>query len=360
MKARLTAMALAIGAVVAPAHAAEKIVFATYISEVYTVSKADIWFMKEVEKRTNGDIKFETYFSGSLLKAADLFPGLASGAADMVEGAPAGYNRKEYPLSNVMLPYISTKADAVTRAYKDLLDNNAAFRKEYEGRNAKVLYSLAWAENTVWSRKPLSKADDFKGMKVRSVQAIADVVQKLGGTPVSLAWPDGIEGLQRGVVDAMSSAPFDSAVLGGLHEIAKVGTDAGGMGIFAVAITAMNLQRYNKLSAANRKVVDDVAAEVPDYALKLLGEQMNTAVDKLCAYKGDLTINLFTSEEAQKVQQLAAQAVRDEWVKSAGATTGVDTKAMLEQFTGLVKKYEETATYVPGFQLYQQRCGKKT
>ena len=358
MRAWLIAAAIAVGSTVMPASAAEKIVFATYISEVYTVSKADIWFMKEVEKRTNGDIKFETYFSGSLLKAADLFPGLASGAADMVEGVPAGYNRKEYPLANIMMPYISTKADAITRAHMELVTTHPAYRKEFESRNAKVLYTLAWAENTVWSRKPLAKVEDFKGLKVRSVQAIADVVQKLGGTPVSLSWPDAIEALQRGVVDAMSSAPFDSAVFGGLHEIAKVGTDAGGMGIFSVGVTAMNLQRYNKLSEANRKVVDEVSAEVPDYALKLLDEQLKTAADKLCSYKGDVTINLFPPEEAKKVRDLAATSLHEEWIKNAKAATGVDTKAMFEQFQSLVRKHEANSTYVSGFELYQQRCKK--
>src|SRR5690554_2658536 len=89
------------------AAAAEKLVYANPYAEVYTPSKIDLWMMDEIEKRTNGELKFETYFSGSLLKVADVFPGLQNGAADMVEGVPSAYNRSDYRLTNVAMPFIS-------------------------------------------------------------------------------------------------------------------------------------------------------------------------------------------------------------------------------------------------------------
>jgi hypothetical protein len=36
----------------AEAGAAEKLIYASYISEVYSASKTDIWLMSEIEKRT--------------------------------------------------------------------------------------------------------------------------------------------------------------------------------------------------------------------------------------------------------------------------------------------------------------------
>ncbi|HWK34074.1 MAG TPA: TRAP transporter substrate-binding protein DctP, partial [Hyphomicrobium sp.] len=216
---------------VATAGAAEKLVYATYITEVYSASKTDIWLMSEIEKRSGGEITFEKYWASSLLKAADLFPGLASGAADVVLGAPHGYNVKEYPLANVVMPFTTSQADAITLAWRDLYKNNASFRNEFESKGGKVLYAVAWAENTVWSRKPIGKLADLKGLKIRAVPTISDAIRKLGATPVGLAWADGLEGLQRGVVDAMASAPFDSAVHGNVQDVAKHGSDLGGTGI---------------------------------------------------------------------------------------------------------------------------------
>ncbi|MEZ5857242.1 MAG: TRAP transporter substrate-binding protein DctP [Hyphomicrobiaceae bacterium] len=274
-----------LGVTTSVAGAAEKLIFATYFSEVYSASKTAIWMMDEIEKRSGGEIKFEKYWSSSLLKAPDLFPGLRSGAADIVIGAPHGYNVREYPLANVVMPFMTTRGDALTLAWRDLYKNNAAFRKEFESKGAKVLFSMAWAENTVWSKKPIAKVADLKGLKIRAVPTISDALQKLGATPVALTWPDALEGLQRGVVDGLASAPFDSAVHGGAHEVAKYGTNLGGTGIFATATFGMSLSRYNKLSEKHRKIIDDVSAEAPANALVALDKSVEAAAGQAVAYK---------------------------------------------------------------------------
>ncbi len=338
------------------ARAAEKLIYASYISEVYSASKTDIWLMNEIEKRSNGEIKFEKYWSSSLLKAPDLFPGLRSGAADVVLGAPAAYNVKEYPLANVVMPFMTTRGDAMTLAWRDLYKNNAAFRSEFESKGAKVLYSVAWAENTVWSKKPIAKVDDLKGLKIRSVPTISDAIKKLGATPVALAWPDGLEGLQRGVVDAMSSAPFDSAVHGSAQDVAKHGTDLGGTGIFAMATIAISMDRYKKLSEKHRKIIDEVSAEAPDQGIKLLEASVDAAVEKLCAMKEKLVISNFSDADKATVQKVAAAGVQEDWLKRVKAETKADGAAMLAEFQGYLKGYEAKSSYKPGFERYAAKC----
>ncbi len=353
-----TSLVAMLGSHHTPAIGAEKLIYASYISEVYSASKSDIWMMNEIEKRSGGEIKFEKYWASSLLKAPDLFPGLRSGAADVVLGAPHAYNVKEYPLANVVMPFLSTRGDAVTLAWADLYKNNASFRGEFESKGAKVLYSVSWAENTVWSKKPIAKVDDLKGLKIRAVPTVSDAIKKLGATPVALAWPDGLEGLQRGVVDAMSSAPFDSAVHGSAQDVAKFGTDLGGTGIFAMATIAISLDRYRKLSEKHRKIIDDVAAEAPKQAIKFLDESVNAAVAKLCAMKEKLTISKFSPEDVAKVQKIAAAGMQDDWLKRVKSETKADGRKMLDEFLGYVRHYEKSSTYVPGFDRYASKCGK--
>lgn len=341
----------------ATAQAAEKLVYATYITDAYSATRTDVWVMKEIEKRTNGEVKFETYWANSLLKAPDLFPGLSGGAAEVVMSAPAAYNPKEYPLSQIVLPFLTRKADALTLAWNELYKTNADFRKQFEIKGIKVLYATSWAENTVWSKKAIAKVDDFKGLKVRAVPPISEAVQRLGATPVALAWGDGLEGLQRGVIDAMSAAPFDSAVVGNVQDVAKFGTDAGGTGPFAMAVTAISMSRYNKLSEAHRKIIDEVSAEAPAQGIRLLDDNVEAAVTKLCGMKEKLTISEFSPQEVEKVQKLAAATLQADWIKKAETEAKVDGKAMLDQFLSLLKKHEEKATYVQGFDRYKKKCG---
>ncbi len=346
------------GLFAAPAKADETLVFATYFSEVYSASKAAIWMMEEIEKRSGGEITFERYWSSSLLKAPDLFPGLRNSAADIVIGAPHSYNVREYPLANVVMPFMTTHADAMTYAWRDLYNNNAAFRNEFESKGAKVLLSLSWAENTVWSKKPINSVDDLKGLKVRAVPTISDALQKLGATPVALTWADGLEGLQRGVVDAMSSAPFDSAVHGSAHEVGVYGTDLGGTGIFATATFGMSLERYNRLSEKHRQIIDEVSAEAAAIGLAATEKSVDEAVEKLCNASDKVNISYFPPSEVEKVRKMAAATMQQDWVKRVKEEANADGQAILDEFLGYLRKYEQTATYVPGFARYNQKCGK--
>jgi TRAP-type C4-dicarboxylate transport system substrate-binding protein len=255
------------------------------------------------------------------------------------------------------MPFMSPRADAVTYAWRDLYANNAAFRREFESRGVKVLYAIAWAENTIWSRRPITSINDFRGLRVRAVPSISEGFQKLGATPVALAWADGLEGLRRGVVDAMSSAPFDSAVHGGAHEVARYGTDAGSVGIFSMATIAMGLDRYNRLSERHRKIIDEVAQEAPRRGLQDLEESVNAAVAKLCERRAGLTANFFSSAEAERVRNAAGAELRANWIRRAASEARTDGNAMLEEYLGYIRKYEADSTYVPGFERFRNRCG---
>jgi len=341
------------------ASATERMVYATFFADFYAGSRADIWFMEEVEKRSGGEIKFERYWNQALLKAADLMPGLRSGAADVVNASASIYNVKEYPLSNVMMPYLTTRGDAVMLAWRDLYKNNADFRNEFESKGAKVLYPFAWAENSVWTKRSITKISDFQGLKVRAVPPIADPIRKLGATPVALAWAEGIEGLQRGVVDGVGSTPFDSAVHGGMHDVAKYGNDFGGTGIYAVSVVAISLARYNKLSEKHRKIIDEVAAEMPVEAAKALDASVASAVDKLCSAKDKLVVSKFSDADKKKIYEVAGIGLQQDWLKRIKAESKVDGQALLDEFIGYIRKYEKDSTYTPGFDRYEQKCGPK-
>jgi len=357
--AACAAVGLVWGASAPPASSAEKLVYATFFADFYAGSKADIWFMEEVEKRSGGEIKFERYWNQALLKAPDLMPGLRSGAADIVNSSASIYNIKEYPLANVMMPYLSTRGDAIMLAWRDLYKNSADLRNEFESKGAKVLYAFAWAENSVWTKRPITKIDDFKGLKVRAVPPIAEPIQKLGGTAVALAWAEGIEGLQRGVVDGVGSTPFDSAVHAGMHEVAKYGNDFGGTGIYAVGVIAISLAKYNKLSEKHRKIIDEVAEEMPVQAAKSLEASVDAAVDKLCAAKEKLVVSKFSEEDKKKIYEVAGIGLQKDWLKRVKAETKVDGQALLDQFVGYIRKYEKDSKYVPGFDRYEKKCGQK-
>jgi TRAP-type C4-dicarboxylate transport system substrate-binding protein len=337
----------------APGHASaqttKKLTYATYIPNTLVMAKVDTWFMDEVTKRTNGRITFERYYSGTLLKASDVLPGTAAGATDIGNSVPSAYNRRDYPLSNITLPFISSHVDSVGKAFKELYEANDEFREEYESKGVKLLYAPAYGENTIWSTKPIRKPEDVDGLKVRAVLAIGDALSKLGASAVAIPWPDAIEGMKRGVVDAMSAAPFDTAVSAGLSEVAGYGSDVGRMGVYAVSATVINLNTWNSLDAETQRVMEEVAAEALDHYLGLLNKTVDELAVKVAdrVKAGELEVAQFSEEDVKSMRNKIGQEVWAEWIATANKA-GADGQKLLDHYKKLTSEFDETSKYTPG------------
>jgi TRAP-type C4-dicarboxylate transport system substrate-binding protein len=219
----------------------------------------------------------------------------------------------------------------------------------------KLLYAPAFDENTIWSMKPIKGPSDVQGLKVRAVLAIGDALAKLGASTLAIPWPDAVEGMQRGVVDAMSAAPFDSAVNGGLHEIGRYGSDMGRMGSYAVGTMVISQRTWKSLDPDTQKVFEEVAAEVPAYYLKLLDEDIEASARKVAerVKSGKLDVFRFSEADVASMREKVGESLWEEWVKLVDAQR-VNGKEMLAQYRALTAKYDQNSTYQPGF----MRVGK--
>jgi TRAP-type C4-dicarboxylate transport system substrate-binding protein len=107
LRALAPALATVAMSLAGAAQAQIKLVFSTYVPDTYSVTACDGFFMDEVSKRTGNKVTFERYYAGSLLNAVDTVPGIGRGAADFGMGFPGGYNRAQYPISNILMPFIT-------------------------------------------------------------------------------------------------------------------------------------------------------------------------------------------------------------------------------------------------------------
>ena len=338
------------------AGAQTKLIFSTYVPEAYSVTACDGFFMDEVTKRTAGKIVFERYYAGSLLNAVDTVPGIGRGAADFGMGFPGAYNRAQYPISNIVMPWISDNFVATTKAANQLYMESADFQAEYEKQNVKALYSIVTPAHSLWSREPIRTASDLKGKRVRSVLAIGDAVRKMGGTPVAMAFPDGLEAMNRGAIDAMGNVPFDLGVTSGLNKVSKYVTDAGRMGTYALSATVINLNRWKALPADVQQTMLDVAKEAPDCFAKIAQQDVEKAADTLIESKG-VEVITFSPEEANKLRDTAGRELWQEWVTLV-TKAGYDGQKLLDRYLELIAQYEKDFPNETGFDIYKRKTGK--
>ncbi|SMF36830.1 TRAP-type C4-dicarboxylate transport system, substrate-binding protein [Tistlia consotensis] len=350
--------ALAAVAHVPQALAETKLVYAGYITRSAVATTLDEWFMDQVEQRSNGRITFERYYSGALMKARDLFPGLTNGAVDIATGAPMAYNPQSYPLSNIMMPYITDKADAATKAIIELYGSNEEIKQEYERQGIKMLWSLAFPDGAIWSNRPIHEPEDLQGVRIRAVSGIGWAMEKLGASPVPMSFTEAVEALNRGAVDAVTNAPFDSGVNVGLPKVAKYATDAGRLGINGISVTGINKARFEGLPEEDQAVILQVAAEVPGQFAKVVNAAIEKAARRMVEQGGDIQVSVSTDAQAAKWKAAVADTLRGRYIESVSRVTK-NGGAIYDQFVALVRKHEPDSTYTPGLEAYLKAAGKQ-
>lgn len=167
-----------------------------------------------ITEYTGGKITFENYWSSSLLNAISTLPGVGDGVADIGLIIPT-YYPQELPVGSWLYGLGGALSGSTVH---DVAAGGAAaletvlalepLTNEYASHNLKVLQGTSTPAYNLLCNKPISSLEDAKGIRARAIGAVwSDTVQALEMSPVSIAWNEAYEGLQRGVFDCMVINP---------------------------------------------------------------------------------------------------------------------------------------------------------
>ena len=201
------------------------------------------WWMSEIEKRTNGRVKWQRHLAESLVKAVDLLDGISAGICD-AGPTSVGYTPSKLPLcSGFELPYLipSSSIWVQAKATSDLYQTFPAFQKELSNYKLKFIGTIAVPNGVFVTRtgKQIKSLDDFKGLKLRAYGPVGKTIRRLGGVGVSMPAPEMYTATQRGTVDGAfftfaSIPPFK------MHEVTKYITLNTGLEIYCYIQNVMN------------------------------------------------------------------------------------------------------------------------
>jgi TRAP-type C4-dicarboxylate transport system substrate-binding protein len=179
------------------------------------------------------------------VKDADGLRVLKSGLFDIVTLRLAQVSRDEPFFLGPDIVGLSTDYDIarkVVDAYRESFD-----KRLQERYNGKLLGIYAFGPQVVFCKVPITGLADLKGKKVRVYDAsLAKFIEKIGGIPVTIAFGETQQALERGVTDCAITGP-SSANSAGWPEVTTHFMPIG----FQIALNAyaMNLDKWNKLPA---------------------------------------------------------------------------------------------------------------
>ncbi|MFN3348413.1 TRAP transporter substrate-binding protein [Pseudorhodoplanes sp.] len=287
---------------------------AHWIPPTHSIHRAMEEWAKSIEKASNGTIKYRIYPAQQLGKATDHYDMARDGIADVTFVNP-GYQPGRFPIIAAgELPFLMTNAKGGSQAL------DAWYRQyaEKEMKDVKVCIVHAHDPGALHAKKKIETPDQLSGMKIRPAQAtMAAFVTSLGGTNAHGSAPEARDMLEKGVADAITF-PWGSVLLFKLDGVVKYHMDVP---LYATTfVWAINRNKYNQMSAAQKKVIDDHCNS--EWALKLASpwaDNENSGREKLMKAPGHTVYQL---TEAQLDQwKKAAEPLVKKWadeVKKAG------------------------------------------
>lgn len=210
----------------------------------------------EIKKRTDGKVKVPMFYGGTLTPAPQVYDGVAKGISDVGMSVFA-YTRGKFPLLEVIdLPLGAKSGWAATRLINDF--NNQFKPKELD--EVKVMYLHAHGPGILHTKKPVSKLEDLKGMKIRCTGMAAKIVGALGGAPVAMPMGETYDALSRGVVEG-SMAPFEALQGWKWGEVVKYTTENFGSSYSTGFFVVMNKDKWNALPPDIQKIIEKINEE---------------------------------------------------------------------------------------------------
>ncbi len=287
---------------------------------------------KEVEKRTNGKVKVQTFPGGTLLPAKNIFDGVISGMADIGNFAMS-YQPGRFPISEAVdLPIGYANAKVASLVLFDLIEKYNA--KEFE--KVKIITLFTCPPASLMTSKPVKSLKDLKGLEIRVAGTSVDVLKNLGGSPIAMPQSDTPEALQKGVVKGSFSSlevlkDFNYAAYTPYVTMLNLQVVS-----FAVV---MNKDKWNSLPADVKKIFDDMRREQAEWTGKYVDDHVKNALAWSKEKYKDFQVFELPKSETAEIPKLM-QPVIDAYVKKVNAA-GLPGDQIIKDIHALKTKYEK-------------------
>jgi TRAP-type mannitol/chloroaromatic compound transport system substrate-binding protein len=182
-------------------------------------------FAKKVNDMTGGDLKIEVLPAGSVVPAFGLLDAVSKGTLDGGHGVLVYHYGKQNALALWgSSPCFAMDANQVL-AWHKYGGGKELLQKIYQSIGANVVsfpYGPMWTQPLGWFKKPITKPDDFKGMKYRTVGISIDLFQGMGAAVNALPGGEIVPAMDRGLLDAAEFNNATSDRLLGFPDVSKV------------------------------------------------------------------------------------------------------------------------------------------
>jgi TRAP-type transport system periplasmic protein len=161
-------------------------------------------FVADVERASGGKLKIALHPNASLFKAPEIKRAVQGGQAQAGEILLVNFENEDPMYGIDGIPFLATSYDASFKLYK-------ASKKAIEDRlgkqGIKLLYTVPWPPQGIFTNRTLSSGADMKGLKWRAYSpATSKIAELVGAQPVTVQAAEVSQALATGVIDSMMTS----------------------------------------------------------------------------------------------------------------------------------------------------------
>jgi TRAP-type C4-dicarboxylate transport system substrate-binding protein len=278
------------------------------------------WFAEEVDKATAGKLKITVHPGASLFKANEIKRAVQTAQTQIGEFILSGAANENALFGVDAIPFLATtyaqakKLNDVSLPYLDKL---------LAGQGMKLLYTVPWPGQSLYTKKPVASLADLKGTKMRAYNpATTRIAEIIGAQPVTIQLAELPQALATGGVDNFLTSSA-SGVDSKLYEQVKYFYDVNAW--LPRNAVVVNLKAFEALDKPAQAAVLKVAAAAGERGWKISDQKDDEYLKELAA-KGMVVDR--SSEKLKAELKTVGERMAAEWLKQAGA----DGQALLDQY----------------------------
>jgi len=156
---------------------------------------------EEVKKATGGKLELVVHSGNSLIKHPDILRAVSTGQVNMGEVLLGQFGNEDPVFAADNIPFVAVGYE---QAFKFYQAQKPVLEKVLQKRGIRLLYSVAWPGQGIYTKAPLKSLDDFKGIKFRTYSPqTARLAELLGASPTVIQAAEIPQAFATNTVQAM-------------------------------------------------------------------------------------------------------------------------------------------------------------
>jgi len=268
-------------------------------------------FAEDVKKATEGRLDIVVHSNGSLIKHPDMLRAVSTGQVNIAEFLLSQFGNEDPVFEADNIPFVAAGYDDAWKFYqaqKPLLE------KKLQGRGLKLLYSVAWPGQGIYTKEPLRSVADLKGTKFRTYSPLtARLAELLGANPTVVQVPDVPQMFATGGIQAMITSSATGTATKAWEYVKNYYDTSAFHPKNAVVV---NSRAFSRLSQGEQKALTEMGTTAEKRGWEMSKARTQEANELLV--KNGMTIHQPDAAMKTAYAKVGAQ-ILDVWLKKSGA-----------------------------------------